>query len=187
MSDLSQPVDGSITSGSFPFVLRSHERPMTRPVGSVLHGAALPRRVETARVPDDASRPTALRAGDVYAGTERPVHVDREREMHTDLLSTVEKSRVSHRAKAVSRKTTVLEDRWPRSRLEDMTYPTYEDVRAHERELLRLAQKNVQSSVPRRNRHSIFRENGVLASLRRRYATAARRTGRPSRTSPARA
>lgn len=51
-----------------------------------------------------------------------------------------------------------------------MPYSTYEDARAHERELLRLAQKHKIGSVPRRERRSIFRANRILSVMRERYA-----------------
>jgi hypothetical protein len=53
-------------------------------------------------------------------------------------------------------------------RLEDMPYSTYEDARAHERELLRLAQKQRIGSEPRRARRSFFNVDKILAALRRR-------------------
>jgi hypothetical protein len=53
-------------------------------------------------------------------------------------------------------------------RPEDMSYPTYEDARAHERELLSLAQKQRIGSEPRRARRSFFNVDKMLAALRRR-------------------
>jgi hypothetical protein len=53
-------------------------------------------------------------------------------------------------------------------RLEDMPYSTYEDARAHERELLSLAQKQRIGSEPRRARRSFFNVDKILAALRRR-------------------
>ena len=53
-------------------------------------------------------------------------------------------------------------------RPEGMPYPTYEDARAHERELLSLAQKQRIGSEPRRARRSFFNVDKILAALRRR-------------------
>jgi ribosomal 50S subunit-associated protein YjgA (DUF615 family) len=69
-----------------------------------------------------------------------------------------------------------------------MSYPTYEDARARERELLRSAQKHKVSSVPRQERRSIFQVHSVLASIRERYVAVTRRATRHAkRPAPARA
>jgi hypothetical protein len=76
MSDLS--IDGSVTPA--PFLWFALTRAPDR---------FDPQSVEAARWPDDAVWPTALRAGDVYAGTERPEKHRFENELQADLLSTV--------------------------------------------------------------------------------------------------
>jgi hypothetical protein len=70
MSDLSLEPDGSDTSAPFCWLRRlAHDN---------RHAAARPRR----RGPNDAMRPTALRADDVYAGTERPGRIERKHSKH---------------------------------------------------------------------------------------------------------
>jgi hypothetical protein len=61
-------------------------------------------------------------------------------------------------------------------------YPTYDDARARERELLQLARKQtIASSGPRRERHTLFRLNAseFLATLRKRHTARAPAVGRP--------
>jgi hypothetical protein len=69
MSDQSQTANGSVTSGSFLLVLRSRERRTvsTQDGRRAQLGRSLLARA--GRGPDGAIRPSALRAGDVYAVT----------------------------------------------------------------------------------------------------------------------
>src|SRR5436190_22710385 len=64
-----------------------------------LRGSAQ-RYAETARRPDDAFWPTALRVK-VDAGTERPDHVGARCVLHTDLLSTVVREAESLSARSI--------------------------------------------------------------------------------------
>jgi len=57
-------------------------------------------------------------------------------------------------------------------RPEYMPYSTYEDARAHERELLSIAQRQRIGSEPRRARRPFFNMNEILAALRGRPAPA---------------
>jgi hypothetical protein len=62
-------------------------------------------------------------------------------------------------------------------------YPTYDDARARERELLQSARMQmIAPSGPRRERHSLFRLNAskFLTTLRKRYVARVPAVGRPA-------
>lgn len=67
---------------------------------------------------------------------------------------------------------TSWEEHSSAARLEVMPYSTYEDARAREAELLRLARKSTVGSVPRRERRPSFRPSRILQFIRGRHGAA---------------
>jgi hypothetical protein len=66
----------------------------------------------------------------------------------------------------------VQEEPAPPGRPEDMSYPTYEDARLRERELLALARPHKVESAPRQQRTSSFSVTRVLELLHVRHVPA---------------